>query len=404
MSEMDSTATQETPDSIVDEPQVNDAAEPTLLAAPVAEDDPEEECPPCKTGAPGWMATFADMATLLMAFFVLILSFSDTELPKFEQINGSIKAAFGIRRVVPTINIPSARSLVVENFTPALAERTLINQQTQMGEDINAENLIVRDNEAAADFEIEDEFRRVESELADLVASGEVDVRIEDDNIVVEIVSDTAPSESGRSAGVAASGQVSQRLIELSARVMAAQTQVSRELQVYSVTSAGTGGADDTENESSSSQRDLQQSLERVRSDLNTELQQGLVEVELIDNAIVIRLASQSSFVSGSADLQQTFLPLLAQVGRTVAEGEGVVRIEGHTDNLPVVFSDRFNSNWDLSALRAASVAEYLSRESAIASDRLSVKGFADTVPLTSNASTEGRARNRRIEIIIDGD
>ena len=57
----------------------------------------EEECEPCKGGAPGWMATFADMATLLMAFFVLILSFADTELPKFDQINGSLKMAFGIK-------------------------------------------------------------------------------------------------------------------------------------------------------------------------------------------------------------------------------------------------------------------------------------------------------------------
>jgi chemotaxis protein MotB len=203
---------------------------------------------------------------------------------------------------------------------------------------------------------------------------------------------------------VSAAGQVSQRLIELSAQVMAAQTQVSRELQVFSVTSVGAGETDNTQVASSPSRADLQQRLERVRADLNTELQQGLVEVELLNNAIVIRLASQSSFVSGSADLQPSFLPLLAQVGRTVADAQGTVRVEGHTDNVPVVFSDRFNSNWDLSAVRAASVADYLSQTSAIAPNRLSVKGFADTVPLAPNASVEGRARNRRIEIIIDGD
>lgn len=410
MSELDNsteaqeTSAQQTPESDSDVQQVSDVAEPILLAGQGGEDEPEEECPPCKAGAPGWMATFADMATLLMAFFVLILSFSDTELPKFEQINGSIKAAFGIRKIVPTIKIPSARSLIVENFTPAIAQRTLTNQQTQMGEDIGAENLVVRDNDAAADFDIEEEFRRVESVLTDAIASGEVQVRIEDNDIVIEIAANTSRSQSGRASDVSASGQVSQRLIELSAQVMAAQTQVSRELQVFSVASVSRGETEATQVVSSPSQTDLQQRMERIRADLNTQLQQGLVEVELINDAIVIRLASQSSFVSGSAELQPSFLPLLTQIGQTIAQSQGVVRIEGHTDNVPVMFSERFNSNWDLSAVRAASVAEYLNSSSAIAPERLSVKGFADTVPLTSNASVEGRARNRRIEIIIDGD
>ena len=73
-----------------------------LVIQPPPIEEKEEECEPCKGGAPGWMATFADMATLLMAFFVLILSFADTELPKFDQVNGSLKMAFGIKKIVPT--------------------------------------------------------------------------------------------------------------------------------------------------------------------------------------------------------------------------------------------------------------------------------------------------------------
>ena len=65
----------------------------------------EEECPRCDKGAPAWMATFADMATLLMAFFVLILSFSSVNVPKFEQVAGSLKLAFGIKRVVAKVSI-----------------------------------------------------------------------------------------------------------------------------------------------------------------------------------------------------------------------------------------------------------------------------------------------------------
>ena len=64
---------------------------------PNVEEEEEEECPKCPPkGAPAWMATFADMATLLMAFFVLILSFAEFNVPKFKQISGSLKNAFGI--------------------------------------------------------------------------------------------------------------------------------------------------------------------------------------------------------------------------------------------------------------------------------------------------------------------
>ena len=72
---------------------------------PPEEDPPKkcEECAPCKGGAPAWMATFADMATLLMAFFVLILSFAEMNVPKYKQISGSMRSAFGVQRLVPTV-------------------------------------------------------------------------------------------------------------------------------------------------------------------------------------------------------------------------------------------------------------------------------------------------------------
>ena len=84
------------------------------------------DCPECPGGSPPWMATFADMATLLMAFFVLILSFANVNVPKFEQVSGSLAVAFGVERVVPKIKIPMAETLLSTEFTPADAEATVI--------------------------------------------------------------------------------------------------------------------------------------------------------------------------------------------------------------------------------------------------------------------------------------
>jgi len=387
-------------------PEADAEARPVVRPAGAGDDEEPEgpDCPQCKSGAPAWMATFADMATLLMAFFVLLLSFSDTELPKFEQLTGSIEAAFGVRKIVPTIQIPAARSLVVETFTPAVARRTVVDQQTQFGENLNAENLVVRDDDASEDFEIEEEFRRVQAALAEAIESGEIEVLIDEDAIVVQIAANNTESPSGSSDDSARAGQVSQRLVELSAAVAEAQLQVSRELQVISVDPAQDANEPVA---SAASQNDaageVTERLEQVRSELSSEIQQGLVEVEMVNNMIVIRLASQNSFLSGSADLRPDFMPLLSQVGASIADISGVIRVEGHTDNVPVVFSDRFTSNWDLSAVRAASVAAYLNLTTSISAQRLSVKGLADTVPLEPNTSAEGRARNRRIEIIVDG-
>ena len=83
------------------------------------EEQDEEECPKCPPqGAPAWMATFADMATLLMAFFVLILSFAEFNVPKFKQISGSLKEAFGVQKVVPVVEQPKGTTVIELNFSP----------------------------------------------------------------------------------------------------------------------------------------------------------------------------------------------------------------------------------------------------------------------------------------------
>ena len=85
-----------------------------------------------------------------------------------------------------------------------------------------------------------------------------------------------------------------------------------------------------------------------------------------------------------------------------VIEGiPGDLTIEGHTDNVPIR-TDRFYSNWDLSAARAAAVANVLVARDQVEPTRLSVTGLADTEPRVENTSAENRARNRRVEIIID--
>jgi chemotaxis protein MotB len=101
--------------------------------------------------------------------------------------------------------------------------------------------------------------------------------------------------------------------------------------------------------------------------------------------------------------LQPGFAGLLTRVGDSLSATSGKVRVEGHTDNIPVAFSERFNSNWDLSAARSASVADFFAQNSELDQGAITVAGFADTRPIESNNTAAGRARNRRIEVIVDG-
>ena len=88
----------------------------------VEEEEQEEECPKCPpAGAPAWMATFADMATLLMAFFVMILSFAEMNVPKFKQISGSLKDSFGVQRLIPVVEQPEGTTVLEMNFSPSPA-------------------------------------------------------------------------------------------------------------------------------------------------------------------------------------------------------------------------------------------------------------------------------------------
>jgi chemotaxis protein MotB len=109
-------------------------------------------------------------------------------------------------------------------------------------------------------------------------------------------------------------------------------------------------------------------------------------------------------FDSGQGQISPDGLAILKRVSEMLKDvKDGQIRIEGHTDNVPVGegLSGKFPTNWELSAARAASVVRYLIEESGVDRSLLSAAGFADTKPVASNDSEEGRKANRRIEITM---
>ena len=125
------------------------------------------------------------------------------------------------------------------------------------------------------------------------------------------------------------------------------------------------------------------------------------IELERDGEDVLMRFPSQIAFASGSADISGSFATILNQVAPIIRETPGTVKVSGHTDNIPLLGSPRFRSNWDLSAARAGSVVRWLVKNASISPARLTVQGFGDSRPIAPNDSRDGRAKNRRVEIAI---
>jgi chemotaxis protein MotB len=137
----------------------------------------------------------------------------------------------------------------------------------------------------------------------------------------------------------------------------------------------------------------------RLAQRLGRELQQGLVNLEVDPRGLVISIREAGSFATGSADLSLTAQGLLAEVSRSLREVGNFVRVEGHTDDVPI-HTPRFESNWELSTARATNVVAYLLREG-MAPARLSAAGYSEFHPQVPNDSEANRARNRRVDLVV---
>jgi chemotaxis protein MotB len=255
----------------------------------------ECECEECEEGVPAWVMTFADLMTLLMCFFVLLLSFSIMDAQKFQRAAGSLRDAFGVQRQIPDGVIPKGTSVIAQEFSPGKPEPTPIKIVQQKTLDSIRENI--------------------------------------------------------------------DRL--------------------------------DTDSE------EVKNTVKMLISKLEEEVRDGLLEVEVEEDTLMIRINEQGSFPSGAARLARSFLPVLDKITDLLNSSTGRVMVSGHTDNRPIN-TTRYPSNWVLSADRAASVVHHLTKHGFAKPERLEIRAFADTRPLFPNDTPANRAKNRRIEINLD--
>jgi len=361
---------------------------------PEPEPEPElVECPPCKRGSPPWMATFADMATLLMAFFVLILSFSHVNVPKYKEVSGSMKSRFGVQNLVPIVEAPTADNMVATQYRQMVTDTTAANvleEQRTREEQSEEDELDMDDGPGESKTNAQEE---VEQVLAKEIAEGMVLISVVDGTVIIDAIEQNDLNGN--------TGKINQDTILLLAKISTIQSDSDALVRVQGAqfTSSAQSNIDQVNAGGISQQAEDQ--LAQIRANLSNEINMGLAEVFQDGESIIIRLTDRGGFESGSARLRSDFTSLLSSVGDSLAGASGLIQIEGHTDNVAMSFGNRYRNNWDLSSARAASVADYLQERGSISPGSMVVKGFADTKSIASNDSATGRSQNRRIEVVV---
>lgn len=229
----------------------------------------EEECKCPPPGLPAWMGTFADLMSLLMCFFVLLLSFSEMDVLKFKQIAGSMKFAFGVQNKIEVKDIPKGTSIIAQEFRPGKPEPTPIEVIQQQTMEMTQQML---------EFQAGDETS----------AGGRQEQR-----------------------GTERGGQSQSTADEMSAQAM---QKAKDELE-------------------QASQEQVNELVKKIADQLEQQIQDGAIELESLGQQVIIRIRENGSFPSGSAFLQPQFKPIMRDIGLLLNTVPGEIMISGNTDN-----------------------------------------------------------------------
>ena len=140
-----------------------------------------------------------------------------------------------------------------------------------------------------------------------------------------------------------------------------------------------------------------------LTAELKEEIAKGNVQLKLESRGLIIGLNTTAFFPSGDDTVDPSAYPSLAKVAGVLNKLPNALRLEGHTDSVPIS-TTRFQSNWELSAARSIAVLRLLNERFGVADSRMAVVGYADTISIDSNETEEGRRRNRRVDIVVVSD
>jgi chemotaxis protein MotB len=351
--------------------------------APVIDDEDEPDCPRCPpVGAPAWMATFADMATLLMAFFVLILSFANFDEVSFKKMTGALREHFGVKLIEIMPN-PESTTMIEMDSRPSSSPPS--PQDTPEAEKSPAPQPETPPRTPEQTAMAQALTQALEQALEQAGAS----LSVQDGQLTLQLPDDD--------------GALAQALQEAAPDLQVSQAAAPTATQTGAETAQGSTPQDQAASGDAGSNAQRRAAIAEAR--LNVALRelegQGLVDVQREQEKVIVTVGAGGAFTSGSADLTDAARRIMERIALASAGDKGEITVTGHTDSVPLS-GGPFTDNWGLAAARASSVVRELGATGMVAPTRLTAVSRGDSVPLADNTTEEGRAQNRRIEIKID--
>jgi chemotaxis protein MotB len=149
---------------------------------------------------------------------------------------------------------------------------------------------------------------------------------------------------------------------------------------------------------------EVQSTYDELVGKLEQEIERGEVRISELKGKLTVNVVDKILFDSGKAALKPAGIKVLQQIGDILNSAvDKNIQVEGHTDNVPISggLAARYPSNWELSTARATTVLHFLQDKVGVSGERLSAVGYGEYQPISSNATAEGRAENRRIQIVL---
>lgn len=379
---------------------------PAKDQAPEEDDDDEDECPKCPpVGAPAWLATFADIATNLMAFFVLILGFAKFDEPSFEKMAGSMRERFGTEVISPIIKSPPENSVIEFDFQSGEDKTGKGSREdaSETGDDVDERSDSAGGTEQeASEAKARAEGKAAAEALLDALSSGGVKVEQGDHSVTVRL--DDAQSQPDAEAIAKALAQAAGTDVTEAPDGADAQNAPASDPSEQPAAGAdaesspGRGGAGGVAKGPSHSPGFA---AARLSVALEQEIGKGLVTVERHEGKVFVTLGEGGGFASGSADITEEASALVERITDVALSPDATVTVTGHTDSVPLSGSP-YTDNLGLGAARAAAVLREMVASGKVDPSKASATSKGEFDPVADNETAEGRAKNRRIEIEID--
>lgn len=385
---------------------------------------------------PPWILTFADMAVLLMAFFVIMLMSAKTDVPKFNAFAAVMRETFGRVPLDPNDADKGGTSLLDLHFGPQSGEPTNEppGSRPQSGDPERPDDGEGTDDTkggaegagSAGTDGVDEASDALAKAMRDAVAAGELTVEGDGGAVVVRLPQGT---------GAEAAQKIADAIAQAAAAADGAEGQGAPAGDAGTVSPEGSGtgtgesagqGAPkpDTQSDAAAPSGDATAAPDAAPAQtpagsgrgliraklaaleagllLDSEMAEGAVDIEQRDGSVVVTIGAGGAFASGSADITPDAQAIIADLRQVSGKATRIV-ITGHTDNVPLS-GGQYRDNWDLAAARAATVLREITDSGLLPDAELVAQSKGETEPVADNATPEGREKNRRIEIEIEFD